>query len=173
MSLRDLVETLLPRDYILDNVARMTSRRCDLNDSSYGIVIRCNNYKVKVDVAKVGSDYWFDIVAYVADCNEPSCIEEALRIAGNISLCIEEKMIDILMSRNTRYFRRLREFLSNVSITLNAFPFIGVQVTGPQEEQQGTRRIENTGKEQPGVLTVRVGPFTKITVNFRKGIRQN
>jgi len=168
LELRDLVKIFLSEN----DLKQIVNGECSISDSNNGKKIDCKKYNVFVKVAKVGSNNWIDVEARVANCNELQCIKEALEVAGKISLRIEENIFEILIPQNTeeytgRLISRLRRLFSNVSISVNAFTFIGVQISGQQTSRGGTTHTE-TSKEQPGMLTVKMGPFTRIIVVFRE-----
>ena len=146
-------------------------RHCRIEDSHYGVILNCREYKIHIEVAKVGSKNWIDIIADVANCNDPRCIKRALQVSGKIAFHIEENILKTLVPRNTSYFSKLNEILSGISLSLNVLPLpsVGLQISQRQAEQNDTRQVENTSKEEPGVLTVKIGSFTRIMVNFRRG----
>ena len=159
--LRNLVKAFISQEdlnQILEN------ENFNIRDIVDGIKIKFNNkkYTIDVQVAKVNEKNWIDITLNVSKCSEPQCIREALEYAAKISSHIENEIFNILIYNNRSYLKFLSNILSNISINFGPIQLNNIVRTQINE----AKRTRHSMKEKPGILTARIGFFTKIIVNF-------
>ncbi len=151
-----LVSVFSPEEVQAGNV--ICRRRQTNNIDS--VMFKCNqDYRIRVQLAEVGSRHWFDVIVNIAELDDEKA-REAIAIATKLALAIEENIKEILF----KYEKSLFSWLSGLSFSLAArLPAINIEVQRREEERQ--RRAQ---KSAPNTLSVNIGRFVNLIITNKR-----
>ncbi len=128
------------------------------NDAD-SVIFECNRrYRVKVQLARVGSEHWFDVIVNIADLNREEA-REAIAVAVKLALTIEDTIKEILFKHEKNWLR-----LFDVSFSLTGLiPSLNAKVQREEERNQGQAQ-----KSAPYTLSMRLGRFVNLVISSRR-----
>ena len=157
MSFR-LVSVFVPEEVKAGNIICRKRQTSDIDS----VMFECDgDYRVKVQLAEVGSRHWFNVVVNIAELDDEKA-REAIAVAAKLALVIEENIKEILF----KYEKSLFSWLSSLSFLLAAgLPAINIEVQRREEERQREAR-----KRAPNTLSINIGRFVNLIITNKRGV---
>ena len=153
-----LVSVFVPEEVQAGNIVCRKGQTSSIDSA----VFECDrDYRIKVELAEVGSRHWFNVVVNIAELDDEEKAREAIAVAAKLALAIEENIKEILF----RYEKSLFNWLSGLSFSLTAgLPTINIEAQRREEGRQGQAR-----KKEPNTLSVSMGRFVNLVITSRRG----
>jgi glutaminase len=154
----NLISVFVPEKFSINN------KECQVSDTyTDSIVFKCENYKIFVKLADIGSRHWFDVKVNIAELNTNDA-KEAIAIATKLALEIEKNIRQTLFKYDRSFLDILSKIDLSIAAALFAFPVINIK-----PRRRSSQRVERAQKEAVNTISMKVGMFVNLVITTKRG----